>query len=99
MVKKFNYNLIHWFTVVASILGAALSFWLFRDGMGIKDLLRPSHPAVILLAVVSILTVAAFLMFARKNGKFMQENAVLVANMKMSALKNLKTVYHSYSDG
>ena len=80
MVKKFNYNLIHWFTVVASILGAALSFWLFRDGMGIKDLLRPSHPAVILLAVVSILAVAAFLMFARKLPKEVPFKEFLPAN-------------------
>jgi len=40
-----------------------------------------------------------FLKFAKRNGKFMKENAALVANMKMSALKNLKTAYHSSSNG
>ena len=40
-----------------------------------------------------------FLKFAKRNGKFMKENVVLVANMKMSALKNLKTAYHSSSNG
>ena len=31
-----------------------------------------------------------FLKFAKRNGKFMKENAALVANMKISALKKLE---------
>jgi len=40
-----------------------------------------------------------FLMFAKRNGKFMKENAALVAYMKISALKKLKTAHHSSSNG
>lgn len=81
MVKKFHGSLTHWFTVAVSILGALLSLWLYRDGMGIGQLLRTNHPAAILLMIVSVLAVAAFLFFARKLPKNIPFQEFLPANI------------------
>lgn len=80
-MKKLKADLLPWITVAVSILGFFLSFWFYRDGMGLKNLLRPGHIASVLLIIVSVLAVVSLFLLSRKLPKMVAFNEFLPAKL------------------